>query len=166
MTVRSVATAFGLTLAAATAAMAQSDVPAPGLQDGIVAQIDTGAGVVKLEDGRMYREQPGTEFISKGHPTALGSLRPGNYVTISGAAPVIVQAGSASSIQLAHTSDARACTTRRGRGDGYADIRVSLVSPPPPTRSRRDWHATHVVASGMASSRRAGIAVPHSEHTP
>jgi hypothetical protein len=89
MTVRSVAMAFALTLTVATAAMAQSDVPGPGMQDGIVAQVDTAAGVVKLEDGRMYREQAGTEFVVKGYPTPLSALQPGSYITISGAQPVI-----------------------------------------------------------------------------
>ena len=93
MTVRSMAMAFALTVTAATAAMAQSDVPAPGMLDGIVAQVDTAAGVVKLEDGRMYRVEPGTEFVSKGSPTPLSSLRPGSYVTISGAQPVIYRDG-------------------------------------------------------------------------
>jgi len=93
MTVRSMAMAFVLTLTAATAAMAQSDVPGPGMQDGIVAQVDTAAGVVKLQDGRMYREEPGTEFVSKGYPTPLSSLRPGTYITISNAQPVIYRDG-------------------------------------------------------------------------
>ena len=93
MTVRSVAMAFALTLTAATAAMAQSDVPAPGMEDGIVAQVDSAAGVVKLQDGRMYRVEPGTEFVSKGYPTPLGSLQPGSYITISGAHPVVYRNG-------------------------------------------------------------------------
>lgn len=33
-------------------------------------------------------------------------------------------------------------------------------------RSARDWHGTHRSASGMASSRRSGIAEPQSTHTP
>jgi hypothetical protein len=93
MTVRAVAMAFALTLTAATAAMAQSDVPGPGMQDGVVAQVDAANGVVKLEDGRMYRVGPGTEFVSKGYPTSLGSLQPGTYITISGAQPVIYRDG-------------------------------------------------------------------------
>jgi hypothetical protein len=93
MRVRAVAMAFVLTLTAATAAMAQSDVPSPGMQDGVVAQVDIAAGVVKLEDGRMFREEPGSEFVYKGYPTPLGSLHPGNYVTISGAQPVIYRDG-------------------------------------------------------------------------
>jgi hypothetical protein len=93
MRVRSVAMAAMLMLTGATAAMAQSDVPGPGMQDGIVAQIDTAAHVVRLEDGRMYREQTGTEFVSKGYPTPLGSLRPGSYVTITGAEPVTFRDG-------------------------------------------------------------------------
>jgi hypothetical protein len=93
MTVRSVAMAFALTLTAATGAMAQSDVPGPGMQDGIVAQVDTAAGVVKLEDGRMYHVEPGTELVSKGYSTPLSALRPGAYITISGAKPVIYRDG-------------------------------------------------------------------------
>ena len=93
MRVRAVMMACALTLTAATAAMAQSDMPAPGMQDGIVAQVDTAAGVVKLEDGRMYRQQAGTEFVAKGNPTSLDALQPGTYVTISGAQPVIVRDG-------------------------------------------------------------------------
>jgi hypothetical protein len=93
MRVRPVAMGLMLTLTAATAAMAQSDVPGPGMEDGIVAQIDTTAHVVRLEDGRMFREQAGTEFVSKGYPTSLGSLRPGSYVTISGAQPVAYRDG-------------------------------------------------------------------------
>jgi len=93
MRVRAVAMAFALTLTAATAARAQSDVPAPGMQDGVVAQIDTAAGVVKLEDGRMYRVEPGTELVFKGYPTQLNALQPGSYITITGAQPVIYQNG-------------------------------------------------------------------------
>jgi hypothetical protein len=93
MRLRSVAAALALTLTAATAAMAQSDVPSPGMEDGVVAGVDTTAGVVKLEDGRMYRQDPGTEFVYKGYPAPLSSLRPGNYITISGAHQVIYQNG-------------------------------------------------------------------------
>jgi hypothetical protein len=93
MRVRSVAMGLMLTLTAATAAMAQSDVPGAGMEDGIVAQVDTAAHVVKLEDGRMYREQAGTEFVAKGYPTPLGSLQPGSYITISGAQPVTYRDG-------------------------------------------------------------------------
>ena len=87
------AMALGVTLTMVTAAAAQSSVPGPGMQDGIVAEVDTAAGVVKLEDGRMYRVKPGTELVYRGHPTPLGSLRPGNYITISGADPVIFRDG-------------------------------------------------------------------------
>jgi hypothetical protein len=93
MRLRSVAAAIALTLTAATAAMAQSDVPGPGMEDGVVASVDTAAGVVKLEDGRMFRQAPGTEFVYKGYPTPLGSLRPGNYITISGGHQVVNQNG-------------------------------------------------------------------------
>ena len=93
MTVRSVAMAFALTLTVVTAALAQSDVPGPGMQDGVVAQVDIAAGVVKLEDGRMYRVKPGTELVVKGYPTPLGSLQPGSYLTISNAQPVIYRDG-------------------------------------------------------------------------
>jgi Cu/Ag efflux protein CusF len=100
MAVRAVATAFimmltvvssmavALTLTVTTSAVAQSDVPGPGMQDGIVAGVDTAAGVVKLEDGRMYRLKPGAELVYRGSPTPLSALRPGNYITISGAEPV------------------------------------------------------------------------------
>jgi hypothetical protein len=93
MRVRSVVTGCALALAVTTAAMAQSDVPGPGMQDGIVAQVDVSAGVVKLQDGRIYRVEPGGEIVFKGYPVPLGSLRPGNYVTISGAQPVAVRDG-------------------------------------------------------------------------
>jgi hypothetical protein len=93
MRVRAVAMAFALTLTAATAARAQSDVPAPGMQDGVVAQIDTAAGVVKLEDGRMYRVEPGTELVFKGYPTQLNALQPGSYITINGGQPVVYRNG-------------------------------------------------------------------------
>ena len=55
--------------------------------------VDTANGVVKLEDGRMYRVQPGTELVFKGYPTPLGALQPGSYITITGAQPVIYQNG-------------------------------------------------------------------------
>jgi hypothetical protein len=93
MTVRSLAMAFALTLTLATAAAAQSDVPGPGMEDGVVAQIDTAAGVVQLEDGRMYRVQPGTEFVYKGYPAPLNSLHAGNYITITGAQRVAYRDG-------------------------------------------------------------------------
>jgi len=93
MRVRSVVTACALTLAVATGAMAQSSVPGPGMQDGVVAEVDSAAGVVKLQDGRMYRVASGTEIVVKGEPVPLGALRPGNYVTINGAQPVIYRDG-------------------------------------------------------------------------
>ena len=93
MKLRSVAMAWALTLAVATGAMAQSSVPNPGMQDGVVAQVDTQAGVVKLQDGRMYRVEAGTELVFKGYPTPLGALRPGDYITINGARPVISRDG-------------------------------------------------------------------------
>ena len=93
MRMRSVAMACALTLTVATGAMAQSDVPAPAMQDGIVAQVDTAAGVVTLRDGRMYQMEPGTALVSKGYPTPLSSLTDGDYITISGAKPVIYRDG-------------------------------------------------------------------------
>ena len=93
MQVRSVVTACVLALAVTTAAIAQSSVPGPGMQDGIVAQVDTSAGVVKLQDGRMFRVETGGEVVYRGNPISLDVLRPGNYVTISGAQPVIYRDG-------------------------------------------------------------------------
>ena len=93
MRVRFVVTAFALTLVAATGAAAQSCVPSPGLKDGVVAQVDTAAGVIHLQDGRMYRVAPGAELVSRGNPVALGTLRPGTYVTINGGQPVILRDG-------------------------------------------------------------------------
>jgi len=93
MKLRSVAMAWALTLAVATGVMAQSSVPNPGMRDGVVAEVDTQAGVVKLQDGRMYRVEPGTELVFKGYPTPLNALRPGNYITISGARAVISRDG-------------------------------------------------------------------------
>jgi len=87
--VTSMAVAFTLTVA--TSARAQSDVS--GLQDGIVAEADTAAGVVTLEDGRRFRRKPGTEIVYKGYWIPLGALRPGNYITISGAEPVVYRDG-------------------------------------------------------------------------
>jgi len=100
MTVRSVALAFAMLLTVATAmaaaltftavstARAQSDVPGPGMEDGIVAKVDSAAGVVTLQDGRMYRVKPGTEFVHKGSPLPVDALVPGDYITITGAEPV------------------------------------------------------------------------------
>jgi len=85
--------ACALTLTTAMAAMAQSSVPSVGMQDGVVAGVDTAASVVKLQDGRMFRLKPGAEIVYKGYPTPLGSLQPGSYVTISGAAPVVYRDG-------------------------------------------------------------------------
>jgi len=85
--------AAALSLALATQAMAQASVPGPGQQDGVVAQVDTAAGVVKLQDGRMYRVQQGTEIVSKGNPVALNALQPGTYVTLTKAQLVIMRDG-------------------------------------------------------------------------
>ena len=93
MKMRAVVMAWALTFAAAAGAMAQSSVPGPGMRDGVVAEVDSAAGVVKLQDGRMYRVQPGTELVFKGYPTQLGALQPGSYITITGAQPVIYQNG-------------------------------------------------------------------------
>jgi len=93
MKLRSVTAAWALTLAVATGAMAQSSVPDPGMKDGVVAQVDAQAGVVKLQDGRMYRVEPGTELVYKGYPTPLSALRPGSYITITGARPVVYRDG-------------------------------------------------------------------------
>src|ERR1700704_1137704 len=93
MRMRSLAMASALALTMATGAMAQSSVPGPGMQDGVVAEVDTAASVVKLQDGRMYRLKPGAEIVSKGSPTPLASLQPGRYVTITGAVPVVYRDG-------------------------------------------------------------------------
>ena len=93
MRVRSVVTAVALTLGAATGAAAQSSVPSPGQKDGVVAQVDTAAGVIQLQDGRMYRVAPGVELVSKGNPVTLNTLRPGTYVTINGGQPVTLRDG-------------------------------------------------------------------------
>ena len=93
MRVRSVMMACALTLAVVTGAMAQSSVPGPGVKDGIVAAVDSTAGVLKLQDGRMYRVGQGAELVYKGNPISLDALRPGNYVTISGAQPVVYRDG-------------------------------------------------------------------------
>lgn len=93
MQVRSVAIACALALAVTTGAMAQSSVPGPGQQDGVVAQIDGAAGVVKLQDGRMYRVVGGTEIVAKGSPVSLEALQPGVYVTLTGAQPVVLRDG-------------------------------------------------------------------------
>ena len=85
--------AAALSLALATEAMAQASVPGPGQLDGVVAQVDTAAGVVKLQDGRMYRVEKGTEIVSKGNPVALSALKPGTYVTLTKAQPVILRDG-------------------------------------------------------------------------
>ena len=73
MRVRAVAMAFALTLTAATAARAQSDVPAPGMQDGVVAQIDTAAGVVKLEDGRIAWSRAPSSSSRDTRPSSMRS---------------------------------------------------------------------------------------------
>jgi len=93
MTLRSMVMAGALVVTVVTSAMAQSGVPGPGMQDGVVAQVDAAASVVKLQDGRMYRVERGTELVSKGFPVTLGALRPGDYVTISNARPVIYRDG-------------------------------------------------------------------------
>ena len=84
MTVRAVVTASVITLAAVTGAWAQSDVPGPGDQDGVVARVDSAADVVQLADGRLFRLAPGTEFIVRGAPTAPARLLPGTNVIIRG----------------------------------------------------------------------------------
>jgi len=93
MKMRAVVMACALTFAAAAGAMAQSSVPGPGMKDGVVAEVDSAAGVVKLQDGRMYRVASGTELVFKGVPVPLETLRPGNYVTINGAKPVVYRDG-------------------------------------------------------------------------
>ena len=93
MQVRSVAIGCALVLAVTTGAMAQSSVPGPGQQDGVVAQVDSASGVVMLQDGRMYRVFTGTEIVSKGRPVSVGALQPGAYVTLTGAQPVVLREG-------------------------------------------------------------------------
>ena len=68
MRMRAVVMACALTFAAAAGAMAQSSVPGPGMKDGVVAEVDSAAGVVKLQDGRMYRVASGTELVFNGVP--------------------------------------------------------------------------------------------------
>ena len=93
MRIRAVMLAAALILTVATGAIAQSSVPAPGQQDGVVAQVDTAASVVKLQDGRMYRVAQGSEVVVKGNPVALATLQPGTYVTLSNAQPVTIRDG-------------------------------------------------------------------------
>jgi hypothetical protein len=84
MTVRAVVTASVITLVAVTGAWAQSDVPGPGDQDGVVARVDSAADVVQLADGRLFRVAPGTEILVRGAPTATARLTPGTNVIIRG----------------------------------------------------------------------------------
>ena len=93
MQVRSVVTACALARVGTTTAMAPASVPGPGMRDGVVAQVDAAAGVVKLQDGRMYRVPASGEVIHKGNPISLDALRPGSYVTISGSQPVVYRDG-------------------------------------------------------------------------
>jgi len=92
MTVRSVTLRFAMAAAlaftAVSTARAQSDVPDPGMEDGIVAKVDTTAGVVTLQDGRMFRVKPGTELVHKGGPIPVDALVTGDYITITGAEAV------------------------------------------------------------------------------
>ena len=93
MTMRALMMAVALVLAVATGAMAQASVPGPGQQDGVVAQVDAAAGVVKLQDGRMYRVEKGTEIVMKGNPVPLTALQPGSYITLTKAQPVVIRDG-------------------------------------------------------------------------
>jgi len=112
MKMRAVVMAWALTFAAAAGAMAQSSVPGPGMRDGVVAEVDSAAGVVKLQDGRMYRVASGTELVFKG-------VRPGNYVTINGLSVSAASPGRAiPRRRRALTSSAAARPWRARHGPG------------------------------------------------
>jgi hypothetical protein len=77
--------AFVLMLTTATVAMAQSDVPGPGMEDGIVAQVDTAAGVVKLQDARCIAWSKAPSSSSR--DTRLRSVRSSPATTSRSATP-------------------------------------------------------------------------------
>jgi hypothetical protein len=100
MRIRTVVVAFAMTLGTASGAVAQWDVPSPGFEDGVVARVDTAAGVLELQDGRMYRVARGTELVAQrglvseiGEPSQLDQLAAGQYVSIRGGEPVAKEGG-------------------------------------------------------------------------
>ena len=54
-------------------------------EQGRIARLDTAAGVVILEDGRMYRVTPGTVLLVDNRAVPFGQLRAGS--------PVVIRAG-------------------------------------------------------------------------
>lgn len=74
-------------LALVMTAMAQEVVT------GTVARVDPGAGVVVLNDGRMFQTSSRSVMMVNGQPVTLDTLQPGTPIVLHSAAPVVYQNG-------------------------------------------------------------------------
>ena len=76
--------AVAVALMAATGAVAQQ----PAIT-GTVVQLDSGARVVVLDDGRMFQASPSTKILVNNQPVSFTALRPGTRVVLLSATPVV-----------------------------------------------------------------------------
>jgi hypothetical protein len=78
--------ATALLLGTVTVASAQ-------METGTVVRIDPQSRVIVLDDGRMYRVTPNTMLIVENQPAAIGTLTPGQRVTIQSGEVVMLRNG-------------------------------------------------------------------------
>ena len=93
-------------LLAATTVLAQTVVVAD--QNGRLVRFDTNAGVVVLEDGRMFRVLPQTVVLVNEQPVAVTMLQPGQHLVIRSGEAVMLRDGQY--VALAATTPALAPT--------------------------------------------------------
>jgi preprotein translocase subunit YajC len=86
---------------------------------GTVIRIDPQAGVVVLDDGRMYRVTPSTALIVDDRPAHLAALRPGQRVVIQSGEMVTLRDGLYVTVQPAPATVTQPPAT--------------VVTPAPPT---------------------------------
>ena len=141
-----------LTLFTVTGVLAQQAVT------GTVVRIDQPAGVVVLDNGRMYQTTPQTVVLVNSQPTAMTAVAPGNVVVLQSAQPVAYRDGR----YVVMTRPAAAFYEVSGvvRWVGFEPGRMSLTLD----GGRHVWidENTQVLAGGvpvMMSTLRAGTPV-------
>ena len=74
-------------------ALTTTAVSAQQVVTGTVVRIDQPAGVVVLDNGRMYQATPQTVFLVNNQPTSFGTIAPGTPVVVQQGQPVVLRDG-------------------------------------------------------------------------
>jgi hypothetical protein len=106
------------------------DVPEQRLAsmaDGVVMRVDEPNRIVILDNGRMYRVAGDRAILVNGQPVVLGTVRPGQRVTIVSGTPVIYQDGQ----YVTTSTPPPATATVRTPGPTAAPPPGAVVPAPP-----------------------------------